>query len=105
MRQLAAIGLVLGLVGGAGIGEAAKEQPLDELPRDVWSLAWVWTEPFKQVAKDTQRFDLVSGLWFGLLEGSVKSIERTADLLLPDRASDDPTPGTDPNKAQFRYSW
>lgn len=105
MRQLAVGMLVLGVIAWAGVGEAAKEQPIEELPRDVWSLAWVWTEPLKQAARDTRKFDPVSGFWFGLLEGSVKSMQRTADLLLPDQKTDTPSTGAAPAKAQFRYSW
>lgn len=75
--------VVIGLLVCAGAsGAAAKEGALEDLPKDVLDLAFVWTEPVKQIARNTRSFDPVSGAWFGLLEGSVKSLERTADLFL-----------------------
>ena len=69
------------MTGAPGMA-AAKEGALKDLPKDVLDLALVWTEPFKQAAKNTRSFDPISGAWFGLLEGSVKSLERTAGLFL-----------------------
>jgi hypothetical protein len=66
-----------------GMGQVdAKERPIEQLPKDVWDLAFVWTEPIKHVAKESRRFDPVSGLWFGMLEGSIKSVERTTQLFM-----------------------
>ena len=73
--------LVLCLLGGMGIADA-KEKSIQELPRDVWDLAFVWTEPIKSIAQESRRFDPVSGLWFGMLEGSIKSVERTTRLFV-----------------------
>jgi hypothetical protein len=76
-------------------GLQAKERPIEELPRDVWDVATAWTEPIKSVAKQSRRFDPVSGLWFGMLEGSIKSVERTTALFLQEertpRGSAEPT--------------
>jgi hypothetical protein len=96
-----AIGWVLSivLIGGAGAVEA-RERNLEELPGDVLSLATVWTEPLKSVARETRHFDPVSGLWFGLVEGSVKSLERTANFFLP--RNDEPP--AEPGKL-LRYSF
>ena len=78
MRQAILAGALLML--GVQAAEA-RERPIQQLPRDVQELASAWAEPVKQVAHETRRFDPVSGLWFGLLEGSVRSVERTADFL------------------------
>ena len=76
-----AILAVLLVMVGAGLAEA-RERPLQDLPADVWQVAALWTEPLRAVARDARRFDPISGLWFGLLEGSVKSMQRTADFVL-----------------------
>ena len=82
----------------------AKDKPIEELPKDVLGLAFCWTEPVKQVARETRRFDPVSGLWFGLLEGSIKSVERTAELfLLKHNEPSDRAPASD--KALLRYAF
>ncbi|MBI1992565.1 MAG: hypothetical protein HYS71_04960 [Candidatus Omnitrophica bacterium] len=82
----------------------AREKSLGELPKDVWDLAFVWTEPIKQAAKEARRFDPVSGTWFGILEGSVKSVERAADFFLP---GDEQHPGLQykSGKALLRYTF
>ncbi|MBI3331318.1 MAG: hypothetical protein HYZ96_04305 [Candidatus Omnitrophica bacterium] len=77
------VGIALMLAAGWAVGAEAREKPVEELTKDVWTLAFAWTEPIKQVARETRRFDPVSGLWFGLLEGSIKSFERTAAIFLP----------------------
>ena len=106
MRRALVI-ITIGLLAGAGGVVEAKERPLTELPRDVWDLALAWTEPAKQVARETRRFDPVSGLWFGLLEGSVRSLELTADFLLPgdSKTSQGPSPSINSGKALWRYSF
>ena len=98
--------LIVGLMCGLGTIAEARERALEELPRDAWDLAWVWTEPIKQAAKESRRFDPISGVWFGLLEGSVKSVERTADLLLVHPEEDAP-PGSQGASGQpiLRYSF
>ena len=83
---------------------AAKEKPIQQLPKDIWDLAWAWTEPIKYVAKETRRFDPVSGVWFGLVEGSVKSVERTAAFFLPDE-KDQSGPEVKSGKLLYRYSF
>lgn len=90
----------VGLVGAAE-GKVKEGRPLEELPKDIWNLASVWTEPIKYVAKETRRFDPISGLWFGLLEGSAKSLERTADVLFPSEHE----PEVKSGKAILRYSF
>ena len=83
MRYLgnALIALVL-LTAVAGAADA-KDRPLKQLPKDVWDLAFAWTEPIKAVARETREFDPISGVWIGLVDGSVKSFERTAEFFLP----------------------
>jgi hypothetical protein len=80
--------LMLGWAGAAG----AKEAPIEELPKDIWMVASLWAEPVKQAAQESRRFDPVSGAWFGLLEGTVKSFERAAGLFLPERSTDNAPP-------------
>lgn len=82
MRGTWVVAVILGLVGVA-VSLEAREKPIEELPRDAWNLAFVWTEPIKHAAQQGRQFDPVSGVWFGLLEGSVKAVERTAGLVLP----------------------
>ncbi len=77
------VGIALMVAAGWTGGAEAREKPIEELTRDLWALAFAWTEPIKQIAKETRRFDPVSGFWFGLLEGSIKSFERTAAVFLP----------------------
>lgn len=103
MRRMA--WMVIGvLVAGWMVRAEARERPIEDLPKDVWNLAFVWTEPLKQAARESRRFDPVSGVWFGLLEGSIKSVQRATDLLVPER---DPasTRESDPTNPQFRYSF
>lgn len=78
MRQAILVGVLL-VLGVQAV--EARERPIEQLPADVRELASAWAEPMKQVARETRRFDPISGLWFGMLEGSVRSIERTADFL------------------------
>ena len=96
--------LLLQAAGLAGRAEA-RDRPLEELPRDVWDLAFVWTEPIKSVAKEVRRFDPVSGLWFGLLEGSVKSVERTAEWFLPEKPRHPPTLPDSTDTPLLRYTF
>jgi hypothetical protein len=81
MRCVAVILRAVLMAGWAG-GVEARDTSITEFPKDAWDLAFMWTEPMKHVAKETRRFDPLSGLWFGLLEGSIKSVERTAEFLL-----------------------
>ena len=83
----------------------AAERSIEDLPNDVWDLAFVWTEPIKEVARETRRFDPISGLWFGLLEGAVKSIERTADVFLPHQKASSPSSTQQENPALLRYTF
>ncbi|MBI2104464.1 MAG: hypothetical protein HYT90_02620 [Candidatus Omnitrophica bacterium] len=82
MRYVMA-GFALVLAVGWPAGAEARDKPVEELTQDMWTLAFAWTEPIKHVVKETRRFDPVSGFWFGLLEGSIKSFERTAAVFFP----------------------
>jgi hypothetical protein len=96
-------GMVVATLFLAGLRTAAAaERPLEELPRDVLGLAFMWTEPLKQVAEHSRRHDPVSGLWMGLVDGSVKSVERTARIFLPEGAATAPEP--EPGKI-LRYTF
>lgn len=98
MRRVVGLVVVV-LVGWTGTATAA-ERPIEELPGDVGRVIFAWTEPIKQVAKRSRELDPVSGLWIGLIDGSVKSVERTAQFLLEDRSSATQEPGK-----IFRYSF
>ena len=95
MRWVA--GMVVAVVmlmgpGAAGASErVSKQVQLRQVSQDAWNIA---TEPFKSVARETRRFDPITGLWFSLLEGSVKSIERTAQIFFHTEpaASSSPVP-------------
>ena len=99
-RALMVIGMIMSTWSGTLL---ASDKPIEELPRDVMDLAFVWTKPIQQVAEESRRFDPVSGLWFGLLEGSVKSVERTAQILLF-HEGEPSSPAKEPGKI-FRYSF
>ena len=91
------------IIAGAGAAEA-RERTLTELPGDVWNLAFAWTEPIKQVVKYSRAFDPVSGVWFGLLDGSVKSVERAAAFIRPDD-NERAGPEMKSGKALLRYTF
>ena len=103
MRLVTALLIVLVMAVGTGKADA-KEKSITELPKDIWNLVFVWTEPIKEAARESRRFDPVSGVWFGLLEGSVKSVERTAELFL---SGDKDHPGAEykSGKALLRYTF
>ncbi|MBI4343713.1 MAG: hypothetical protein HY601_02740 [Candidatus Omnitrophica bacterium] len=101
MRRSGIVAGVLLAALAASTAEA-RERPIEELPKDLLDIAFVWTEPIKQVAEQSRRFDPVSGLWFGLVDGSVKSVERTAKFFLyPDGGSAE----TPEASKQFQYSF
>jgi hypothetical protein len=81
MRRVAAV-WIGGLLACCPGLVAADERTLGDLPKDAWDVASVVTEPVKGMARGARRLDPISGLWRGLLEGSARSVERTADLLL-----------------------
>ena len=83
MRTITVVMVGWLIVAGAGTAQA-RERTLTELPGDVWSLAFAWTEPIKQAVKYSRDFDPVSGAWFGLLDGSVKSVERATQFIRPE---------------------
>ena len=99
MKRVTAMALIA-LVSWVASVEAS-ERSMEKLPQDVWGVA---TAPITSIAKETRRFDPVSGLWFGLVEGSIKSFERTAGLLLQNNQepSGHPAPS---EKPLLRYSF
>ncbi len=116
MRQ--AVIALCGLLSLGASAALAEERSITELPKDVWDLAFSWTEPIKQAAKQSKRSDPVSGLWFGVLDGSVKSMERTAGFLFTgvQTAASQPSQPSSPSLAPsntgktkphalFRYSF
>ena len=105
MRSRITAVMVIGIVCAAAAAEA-KDRPIEKLPGDMWSLATIWTHPIAEVAKQTRQFDPISGLWFGLVDGSVKSVERTAQFILPsDRDDNALHPTYKGEKAILRYSF
>ena len=103
MRRITLVVAVL-FVAGWAEGLEASERSIGELPQDLWNLATVWTEPIKGAARESRRFDPISGVWFGLLEGSVKSFERTAGLVLPHDEQSSPS-RPDADNPIIRYSF
>ena len=97
-------GWVMGLllVASAYGSAQARERPIEDLPKDVLTLAFVWTKPLQQVAEQSRRFDPVTGLWLGLVDGSVKSVERTAQFFLYPEGLNSESPEA---SKQFRYSF
>lgn len=96
MRVIAA--LVLCCACAAPV-RAADERPIETLPGDVVNAATVWTEPIKAI--HARGFDPISGLWVGLIEGTVASAQRALGLI-QGRASSNPA--RDGGKL-FRYSF
>ena len=78
MQHVIAVLMIILMGGWPGVS-AASEKGIEELPKDVWDIA---AEPARAVTRQVRRFDPISGLWFGLLEGSIKSVERTVDLVV-----------------------
>ena len=104
MRWALGVMCVVGLVGSSGLTAVlADEKPIQQLPRDVGGLAMTWTEPIQSVVERSHQFDPVSGLWFGLLEGSVKSVEQTIKFLFFDTQQPSRLP-QEPGK-RFRYTF
>ncbi len=105
MRRLATLIAVVCCAGWAPLLEA-REKPIPELPKDVWTLAWAWTEPIKGVVRETRQYDPVRGLWFGLVEGSIKSFERATSVLLPGMDTNEQTPNRqEQGKQLLRYTF
>ena len=104
MRKMK-IGLIAMLLVGWTAVANARDKDLEDLPRDAWDLATVWTEPIKGVARETRRLDPVSGAWFGLLKGSLKSIERTVAFILPPQQEDQPGAAVKGEKLPFHYAF
>ncbi len=75
------LGVVVVVVSCSTTAFAAIDKPLEELPKDAWDIATIWTEPIKHAVTGARQVDPISGVWFGLLEGSAKSVERTVALL------------------------
>ena len=92
--------LVVFGVGRAGLPAAAVEKPVQELPLDVQNAATIWTEPIKSVAEYSRRFDPISGLWLGLLDGTRKSVERTVRIIMPEEGGEAPEASK-----QFKYNF
>ncbi len=108
MRQIgtAVSMLMMSIAFGSSIAAAKTMdgRPLKQLPSDVMNLVLAWTEPMKAVVKDTRQFDPVGGLWFGLVDGSVKSVERTVEIFLPP-GHEEQAPMFKGGKALLRYSF
>ena len=83
-----ALGLLL-----APISAEATERQLTDLPQDAFNVLFLWTEPIKSVVRQSRQYDPVSGLWIGLVDGSVKSFERSAQFLIFDDLNQPSTPG------------
>ena len=100
MRTL--LGVVIVVVSCSTTAFAAIDKPLEELPKDAWDLATIWAEPVKHAAQGARQLDPISGVWFGLLEGSVKSVERTVALFW---SRDDGSKAHPSRGDLFRYSF
>ena len=87
MRQLLVVTMLVVLATWTRTA-AAAEKSINELPGDLARLSFVWTEPITGAIDGARQFDPVSGLWFGMLEGSVKSVERAANFFMREHASE-----------------
>jgi len=99
MRRALAV-LAVAVCGWAG-NAAAVERSMEELPGDAWDAATGWAQPIKS---SSRKFDPISGLWFGMLEGSVRSVERAAGLLMY-RNEPDPGKKEGEDSALLKYSF
>lgn len=89
------------LISSLGVVPAAAvEKSIEELPKDVRDAAFIWTQPIKSVAEQSRQLDPVSGLWFGLLDGTVKSVERAVRIVVPREGGEAPEPSK-----QFKYNF
>jgi len=108
MSRFGRIVIVISMVVQSGLAWAAadstQEKSIEQLPRDVWDLAFIWTEPIKQAVERSRTIDPVSGLWFGLLDGSVKSVERVAGMLL-EQETEQPASRKSQGSPFLRYSF
>ena len=97
--------VVIGLVGWIGPVEA-EEKTIKDIPKDAWNLGTVWTEPIKGVIKETRRVNPISGLWHGLWQGSIKSLQRTAEFLIQKEEEAQPNQPAQPEEQPLlRYSF
>ena len=104
MRSRITAVMVIGIVCAAATAEA-KDRSIEQLPADLWTVATLWTEPIKEAAKQTRQFDPISGLWLGLIDGSVRSVARTAKFFIPQEDKNVPGPDYREGKAILRYSF
>ncbi len=103
MRQIVTALMLCVCVIGSAPAAFAVERRLDQLPGDVAMFAFLWAEPLKQAVKESRQHDPISGVWFGLVDGSVKSLERTTSFF---RYKDDGTPNEPPQGGKLlKYSF
>ena len=95
-NRLSAIGMAAILAGLFAAPVSATEKPIEEFPKDVKEFAFAWTEPIKSVAEEARHVDPIRALWFGLLKGSFRSVQRMARLFLPSRSeTEEPRQGSE----------
>ena len=90
MRRFAILNVVIVMMAWGGVVEA-EEKTIKDIPKDAWNLGTVWTEPIKGVARETRRMNPIIGLWHGLWQGSIKSLQRTAEFFIPPK-EEEPQP-------------
>ncbi len=99
------VAMSIGLIGWTGTVDA-EEKTIKDIPKDAWEIGTVWTEPIKGVIKETHRVNPVSGLWHGLWQGSVKSVQRTAEFLIQEKEEAQPNQPVQPEETPLlRYSF
>ena len=79
----------------------AGERSVAELPKDVWEIAFGWTQPLHQASVDSLSSNTLNSLWLGLVGGSIGSVGRTASFLLFPLNE----PATSEPAKQYRYSF
>ena len=106
MRRFAILNVAIVMMAWGGVVEA-EEKTIKDIPKDAWNLGTVWTEPIKGVVKETRRVNPISGLWHGLWQGSIKSLQRTAEFLIPPKEEEaQPNQPVQPEeKPLLRYSF
>lgn len=104
MRDAVWLVTCLFVLGGGRIA-AAAEKPLGQLPQDMLALADAATQPVQAVHRETRRFDPISGVWFGLVEGSVKSVEHAAKFFFDTAKEDDAQQARTGKNPLVKYSF
>ena len=103
MRRLWTLSALVMLAAWTSTAEAT-EKSIEDLPGDLARLSLAWTEPVTGAIDGARQVDPVSGVWFGMLEGSVRSVERVVSLF-KDHANRRSEPSRNGGLLLLRYSF